>query len=382
MLSRTYLAVVLAFVAVPLWSQSDSTGAQPAASGSMESDDRMATPTPVSGEGYSLAFASETPRSNYLRGGLTFGSAYDDNILGSSTLGISDVSYSVWPSISLNQSRSRLRWDLTYRPGFTFYQHNTSHNEADQNLTLGFEYRLSPNVTVSLRDSFQKTSNSLNLSNQDTNTSTSGVVQSPNNSIVPPLTDLISNFGNVEITYQFGLNEMVGAKGTLSGLWYPNRNEVPGLFGSTAEAGEAFYTHRLSGRHYIGATYQFQNLQAQPQSNWYTNSQHAFLLHSVSATRIVGVTFYRAGIRAHKQSKRVCAGYVVTSCWRQPRMAGLLHQFCRELLAQNNRGWRFGGGGPLEQRRCFRSLATGQDCDRRLGSELHCQYPCRGVVVG
>ncbi len=264
MLNRTYLAVVLAFVAVPLWSQTDSTGAQPAASGTMDADDHMVTPAAVSGEGYSLAFASETPRSNYLRAGISFGSAYDDNIGPTTSLGISDVSYSVWPSISLEQSRSRLRWDLTYRPGFTFYQHHSTHNEADQNMTVGATYRLSPYVTLSMRDTFQKTSNSLTLSDENADPSTPGVVPHPNHSIVPPITDVISNFGNVEMTYQFAPNAMVGVRGTLSGLWYPKRDEVPGLFDSSTEGGEVFYAHRLSGKHYIGATYQYQNLLAHP----------------------------------------------------------------------------------------------------------------------
>ena len=61
----------------------------------------MIVPAPFSDEGYSLAFASETPRTNYLRGGLNLGTVYDDNILPSSGQAVSDVRYSVWPSLSL-----------------------------------------------------------------------------------------------------------------------------------------------------------------------------------------------------------------------------------------------------------------------------------------
>ena len=291
MFRQTCIVVALAFFAAPLWSQGDSTGAQPAASGSMETDDRMATPTPVSEEGYSLAFASETPRTNYLRTGVSFGPAYDDNIDPSTRVGISDVSYSVWPSISLDQSRARIRWDLTYRPGFTFYQHNSAHNEVDQNLMLGLEYRLSPYVTLSVQDSFQKTSNSLNQLYQNTGTSTSGVVQRPNTSIVPPITDVVSNFGNVEITYQYGPDSMIGAKGTISGLWYPNRSEVPGLFSSSAQAGEFFYTRRLAGRNYIGATYQVQNLEAHP-SPLSTKTQSMLFFYTFKPQTNLSLSFF------------------------------------------------------------------------------------------
>jgi len=224
----------------------------------------MFNPAPVSNEGYSLAFASETPRTNYLRGGLTVGTAYDNNILLANGPTVSDVKYSVWPSISLAQSRSRLGWDLTYGPGFKFYQHNPSVNGTDHYLALGLEYRISPHITLSVTNSFQKTSDLLNLPEQTASASGSGVTPVPNNSILPPATARISNLSNAEITYQFGSNAMVGAKGALSGLWYPNRTNLSGLFDSTGESGEAFYAHRLSVMHYIGATYGFQRLLTHP----------------------------------------------------------------------------------------------------------------------
>src|SRR5213080_5573179 len=75
---------------------------------------RMVTPEPVNIEGYSMNFTSEGERSNYLRGGLKFGSSYSDNVSPSVGRAISDVSYSVSPFIALDQVRSRLSWNLFY----------------------------------------------------------------------------------------------------------------------------------------------------------------------------------------------------------------------------------------------------------------------------
>ena len=102
----------------------------------------MITPALLSGEGYSLAFASETPRTNYLRGGLSFGTAYDDNVLPSSghadqRCQIFDLAQPVFPTIP-----ARLAWSLNYSPGFGVYQHNSSINEIDHYLTVGLSYRL------------------------------------------------------------------------------------------------------------------------------------------------------------------------------------------------------------------------------------------------
>src|SRR6202051_5204924 len=93
-----------------LWAQVDSKSSQSALEvldpGS--TDDQMKVPPPVSGRSYPTEGSSQE-RSNYLRGGVTFTSAYTDNALGSvSGQPVSDVSYSVAPFIELDESTPRL----------------------------------------------------------------------------------------------------------------------------------------------------------------------------------------------------------------------------------------------------------------------------------
>src|SRR5947209_8803229 len=91
------LTIVSMFViVVPLWSQTESSQAQPPVpamvglnnSAALEetynpaiSEDRMITPPPVSGQAYPVMLTSQE-RSNYLRVGLSFTGAYSDNVLG------------------------------------------------------------------------------------------------------------------------------------------------------------------------------------------------------------------------------------------------------------------------------------------------------------
>ncbi len=211
-----------------------------------------------------MGFTSET-RANYLRGGLVFSSAYDDNAtVGTNGKRVSDVSYSVWPTVSLDQTRSRLHWVLSYSPGYTFYQKTSSLNAANQNLAVDLKYRLSPHVTLSLRDSFQKTSNVLNQPNSDLARPVSGGVFVPNDSVIAPIADVLTNSANATLTYQFSANGMIGASGTFTNLHYPTQAQVPGLSDSSSRGGSAFYSHRLSKMHYIGATYQYQMFLANP----------------------------------------------------------------------------------------------------------------------
>ena len=261
MCRRLCLSLTL-LVAIPLWSQVDPNGTDAATNAADEA--RMLTPPPVSGQAYPTASASES-RSNYLDYGVTFSTAYSDNVLGGiSANPISDVSYSVWPTIALDETTPRLHTMLSYSPGFTFYHRTSSRNEADQNASIDFQYRLSPHVTFSARDSFQKSSNVFNQPDLASAGAVSGGAQGANFSVIAPIANRLSNSGNVGITYQFAANAMVGAGGTFTNLHYPTPAEVPGLFDSSSQGGLVFYSLRLSKMHYIGATYQYQRLMSYP----------------------------------------------------------------------------------------------------------------------
>ena len=200
----------------------------------------MLTPPPVSGQSFPTSSTSEE-RSNYLRGGMAFTSAYTDNALGSvNGHPVSDVSYSVAPFIALDETTPRLHVASTYAPGFTFYQRESSLNETDQNASINFQYRLSPHVTFSARDGFQKSSNVFNQPDLASAGAVSGGAQEANFSVIAPIADRLSNTGNVGITSQFAANGMVGASGTFTNLHYPDQAEVPGLFDSSSQAGSVF----------------------------------------------------------------------------------------------------------------------------------------------
>lgn len=296
------------FIAVPVFGQTENTpkppvpalvGTDNSSAPAQDSappdvsEDRMMTPPPVSGQTYPIALGSQE-KSNYLRGGLSFTSAYTDNLEGGlANHPISDISYSVAPQIALDATTTRSHLGLSYAPGFTFYQHNSGFNEADQNALIDYEYRLTPHVTLSARDSFQKTSNVFNQPPDFSSGTVSGGAQGPNFSIIAPVADRIGNFGNVGISYQYALNDMVGASGTFSNLHYPNPEQVPGLFDSSSQAGLAFYAHRLAKRQYIGVTYQYQRLMAYPTIGVNETQTHAILgFYTVSPNRNFSISFF------------------------------------------------------------------------------------------
>ena len=258
MSTRICLAIIL-LSAAPLWSQQGTTP------GGIAGDDtRMFVPAPVSTADYQTTTLSEA-RSNYLRAGLSFNSAYSDNASNSiSGKPLSDISYSIWPTISLDETTPRLHTVITYSPGFTFYQRLSSLDAMDQNLAISMHYRLSPHVTLSLRDSLHKTSSAFNNPDLASAVPVSGSTQPPAVLVIAPVADMLRNTGSAELTYQFSLNAMVGVSGTFSNLHYSNSADVNGLYDSSSAGGSAFYSHRLTRRHYVGASYRYQRIVAYP----------------------------------------------------------------------------------------------------------------------
>lgn len=294
---KLYQHIVLGLLvlsAMPLWSQvSDTSASELGVLSQGSSDDQMKTPPPVSGQSYPTQVTSEE-RSNYLRGGLAFTTAYTDNALGSvGGKPVSDISYSVGPTLALDETRSRLHFVLTYAPGFTFYQRISSRDQQDQNVSFILQYRLSPHVSLVAQDGFLKTSNVLNQQNFSPAEAVFGGAQQPNFSVIPPVADLLSNSGNVGINYQFAANGMVGASGSFTNLHYPNPSEVPGLFDSASQAGSAFYSFRFSKMNYIGATYQYQRLIANPTFGQSETQTHALLLfYTLYATSKFSISLF------------------------------------------------------------------------------------------
>ena len=291
---RRHRILLLAFVfaSAAAWPQTENPPAQPpvpplvgydnsaapAESPSNYIEDRMLTPPPVSGATYPVQLGSEE-RSNYLDAGLSFTTAYSDNVLGGvSDHPVSDISYSVAPTIALNKTTSRLHGVLTYAPGFTFYQRVSDRNESDHNASIDLQYRLSPHVNVRFLDAFQKSSNVFNDPALGSTGTVSGGVQGPSFAVIPPIANRISNFGNVGIAYQFARNQMTGASGSFTNLHYPDQSQVPGLYDSASQSGSAFYSFRVSKVHYLGAVYQYQRLLSYPTAGASETQTHATLL--------------------------------------------------------------------------------------------------------
>jgi len=285
---------LLLLLPTTLWSQADANVRE--ADNGPDDTAPLQAPPPVSGSAYATGFTSET-ESNYLRGGLTIGGAYSNNIAGSgSSNPIGGASYSLWPTLAFDKSTSRGHYMLTYSPGFTFYPRTSALNQGSQNVAADLQYRLSPNATVSLHESLVKTSNIFNQPDPLSFTVVSGSAPIPSQAVVPPVGNQLSNSANAQLTYQVGEGSMIGASGTFASLHFSNPGEALGLSNSSSVAGSAFYSRQLRGRYSVGANYQFQTFDSyqpgtQTFTNTHTQTQTIFFFLSIFLKPTLSVSF-------------------------------------------------------------------------------------------
>ena len=343
MTSRFLLALAL-LVALPVWSQVNDNAAPAANDNPANEDARMLIPPPVTGEAYATAPEAEV-RSNYLRAGVVFNTEYTDNVLaGITAKPVSDIDYSVWPTITFDETTTRLHSILTYAPGFTVYQRTSGRNEADQNAGVDIQYRLSPHLTASVRDSFQKASSVFSQPDSFSAAPVYGTAQAPTAAVIPPVANRLTNNANAELTYQFSRTGMIGGSGTFTNLHFPDPTEVPGLYDSSSRGGSAFYNHRLSKKHYIGAQYQyFQTLAFPTGPEFETQTHTLFVFYTVYLKPTLSLSF-----SGGPQYYQALQGALINShSWSPASTASLGWQGLHTTFAANYSRTVTGAGGLL-----------------------------------
>jgi hypothetical protein len=386
-LERIGLGLVL-LAAAPLWAQGGAAIPAPAVSGQADTGEQMMTPPPVSGQAYPVTFSSET-RSNYLRGGITFDTAYSDNVLtGLDGKPVSDISYSIAPTIQIDQTRPRLHWNLAYAPGFTFYQRNSGRDEADQNVAFSFRYRLSPHVTMFLSDAFQKSSSAFNQPDQGVG-AVSGSVQGATFSVIAPVADRLTNNGTAGIEYQFAANTMVGANGTFTNLHYPNPSEVAGsdpalltgLYDDSSRAASAFFSQRISRKHYFGVNYQYQKLLSYPTgiTSAIDTETHAILFfYTLYASPALSLSFFGGPQNSHTDYP----GLSTSQSWYPAAGASVNWQARQTAASVSYSRMITGGGGLIGAAQADTASASfRQQLNKRLSASVAALYSNRNVLT-
>lgn len=268
------LAVTLLFVSLGVqgWSQADPS----------QSSSQNPWHPAVNGESGSLAFSSEAEKVNLFSGGLTLSSTYDDNALSSGANRIGNVGYMVMPSLSITEARTRTLWTLNYNPGFVWNQRLSTQYQADHNLDFNLQYRLTEHLSARIHDKFIDQSTSFNRLNENPLLPGGNVLNQPNQSVITPLANQLTNVTNVDLVDQIGEGTSIGVSGNFNKLIFRNTsNGAVQLFDNESWGGDAFYSHHLSARRAVGVTYTFQKIATFGQDLQHAQSQSVLLFYTV-----------------------------------------------------------------------------------------------------
>jgi len=255
-------------------------------------DLRAPGPALLTGDSGSLSFSPELERSNYIRGGITVGATYDDNAANTETNRIGDLSYSILPNIQLDQTRSRLHWELGYFGGFTVNQRLSERNQGSHNLNGVLQYRLSPHMDLRLSDSFLNTTGLLQQFQNGIETPVTGPVNQPNPTLITPLAKNINNTASADWSYQFSRDDTIGAGGTFYDAHFHDQPAGSAtLLDTSAHSVHAYYNHRFTARNWTGITYQFQRFEIGSGTN-VTNTHTLLLSHTIYLRQHMTLSFF------------------------------------------------------------------------------------------
>lgn len=245
--------------------QSDSSAPDASSSGPQ-------IPAIVGGAGISAVSISEMERSNYLRGGVNVGAAYDSNPLLLSSGGESNTSESVFPNIKIDESTSRMHWTLGYAGGLTVNQKFTAQNQGSQNVNFDSLFRLSPHVNLRVAENFSMTTGFF-----DAGTGAGAVTGAggPNVSLITPLATQKSDTTTVETNYHFALNDLVGASGSFSDSHFSNVAGGAQLANTQTATGAGFWLHRIFRGDWGGVSYRFDRITFDPSGEARVSSFYA-----------------------------------------------------------------------------------------------------------
>jgi hypothetical protein len=248
--------------AAPLWSQVEPS----ATGGGFTLDDtQMMTPPPVSGSAYPVQVGSET-RNNYLTLGAVFTASYVDNLLlAGASNPISDETYSLLPTISLNRVTPRQSETLSYSSGFNLYQNTSELNGVSQDGAAEYRIHFSPYAAFVIQDSYRQNSNLFNQTNPFVGTGPSGAPSGSTSAVViAPFENQLENSSSAGIYYQYGKNAMIGGSGTYKFSQFSTNAQTAGLNNGNTAGASGFFTRRLSRSQYVGAAYEFSKIVTHP----------------------------------------------------------------------------------------------------------------------
>jgi hypothetical protein len=202
-----------------------------------------------------LAMLSEVTSHSFIGLGLGATVAYDTNAASfsyqkySQTLGILN------PSIDLRQTRPTLTWDFGASGGLTTSNVPGYYSSSNPSAHAGFLYQISQRWQLKGSDFYTYTEDPFQYYEIISNAPT---YNQPNPTIYVPLTTTETNYGHLDLTYQFTAHDSLTFTGTENFIRY--LHDTYFAYNQYSWGGGASYQHIFSARFAAGGSYNFSAL--------------------------------------------------------------------------------------------------------------------------
>jgi hypothetical protein len=276
-----------------------STPASPLTAGYVDTSEAVSPATPwlptaLNGETGSLAFESESARSNLLSSGLTLVTSYDGNALSNNAHRVGNVGLTIVPNISLSELRGATLIQLNYGIGLTQNQRLSPERNVAQNLDLNLQYRFTERLTARIHEALVYNTTSFDRLSQDTLQPGGSVLHQSNQSAITPLATSLNNLTGLDLIYQLGERTIVGGSGYFTNLHFVNNAVASStqLLDNQSVSADAFYSTRFSQRQAVGVTYSLQKLTTFSRVAEHTSSDRMLLFYTLYPTPGVMLSFF------------------------------------------------------------------------------------------
>lgn len=198
---------------------------------------------------------------NQLTFAVTGGTVWDDNILSARADRMSDYRYFFAPSIKLEETRKRYRWNVQYEAGLSGYAQLSSGVQSDHAFSGTFAFNPVPRLTVRLRQDYLRSIDpfsAINSPNPDL-----GITNSLNGTIVAPSSLRTVLTSVAEIEYATTQHSKLGATGTFTKSDFSDLQNITPTFnpmsGNTVN-GSLYFSIQTSRRTSFGTQYVLENM--------------------------------------------------------------------------------------------------------------------------
>jgi len=221
-------------------------------------------PGHLGGEAPQLATQSDLATHNVILGGITLGAAFDSKGLyhapavpGDTGYATSDTRFFAQPSLAFQQTLKNVAWTLSYTPGVSISEHNTSDYQYAHNVAGDLTWMPSHRVLIHLRQDYSLSTNPFETVGRVPLLPGLGGPLGPNYEGVLPETRRTSLVSNADITFRLGPHTSLGFTGGFQKYDYASLSTGGGtlpvnFINSQVVNASAFFSEQLSASQTIG----------------------------------------------------------------------------------------------------------------------------------